>query len=143
MQYIQALVGNSIRAHELAQETFIRAYEDLANFHPNEQFGNWIHRYAHAIVINGLKVEGKMKTGEAESFEEDFEPADSTAQLVGVQLVKDVWKNGDKLPLLYQDPLVLHFVCGKSIEDVSEILQLPVRIVESRIARGVSRLQKL
>ena len=49
----------------------------------------------------------------------------------------------DELPLTYRAPLALFFLEGKSYEDISDVLRMPVGTVGTRINRGKKQLKKI
>jgi RNA polymerase sigma-70 factor (ECF subfamily) len=55
----QAVVHNQDDAVELAQETFVRAYENLAKFESRSSFSTWLYRIAANLSIDFRRREGR------------------------------------------------------------------------------------
>ena len=54
-----AVVHNQDDAIELAQETFIRAYENLSKFESRSSFSTWLYRIAANLAIDFWRREGR------------------------------------------------------------------------------------
>ncbi len=54
-----AVVHNQDDAIELAQETFVRAYENLAKFESRSSFSTWLYRIAANLAIDFWRREGR------------------------------------------------------------------------------------
>src|SRR5919201_1044863 len=68
-----------MRAEELTQDVFVRAWEKLHLFRGESSFGTWIHRLAVNVVLNSRKSEGRRW-----SRVEDDEEGDGVDRLAGV-----------------------------------------------------------
>ena len=55
------LCGDPVRAEELTQDVFVRAWEKLALFRGESSFGTWLHRLAVNVVLNQLKSDGRQR----------------------------------------------------------------------------------
>src|SRR5574337_896079 len=40
---------------DLVQEVFLKAYQNILSFRPDQKFSSWIYRIAHNLFINTLK----------------------------------------------------------------------------------------
>jgi len=67
--------GDRVRAEELTQDVFVRAWEKLPQFRGESAFGTWLHRLAVNIVLNDRRVEKRSQ----ERFD-DVEDLDSLGQ---------------------------------------------------------------
>src|SRR5271169_5769080 len=54
-----AVVHNQDDALELAQETFVRAFENLSRFESRSSFSTWLYRIAHNLTIDFRRREGR------------------------------------------------------------------------------------
>jgi RNA polymerase sigma-70 factor (ECF subfamily) len=140
--YVSFLVNNPIKTHELVQQTFINAYRNLRDFNPSAKFSNWMYRVAHLVTLHALK-KGNKDQSESESFEEELSLLNGRGEVVSdPKLMKHVIRFGRKIPLKYRDVLALHFVCNKSINEISEILLLPTTTIEGRLARAEKLIKR-
>lgn len=55
---IRRMTGNPALAEDLAQETFVKAFRNLAAFDTTRRFSSWIFRIAHHTAIDALRRSG-------------------------------------------------------------------------------------
>src|SRR5216110_747009 len=86
------MVGDRVRAEELTQDVFVRAWEKLHLFRGDSSFATWLHRLAVNVVLNDRKSESRKKS----RFEEEDEEQgmDKFTGVVGMPLAP-----GDMLDL--------------------------------------------
>ena len=55
-QFLRRLTrDDAARADDLAQETFVKAYRSLRQFHGDAKFSSWLYRIAHRSFLNDLR----------------------------------------------------------------------------------------
>jgi len=54
------IVRNAHDAEDLAQEAFVKAYENIRRFREGEPFGPWIHRIVTNLALDVMKHRGKF-----------------------------------------------------------------------------------
>ncbi|HYA36349.1 MAG TPA: sigma-70 family RNA polymerase sigma factor, partial [Candidatus Binataceae bacterium] len=67
-----AIVHNQEDALELAQETFVRAYENLASFESRSSFSTWLYRIAANLAIDFWRREGRHNVLRGEEAEAEL-----------------------------------------------------------------------
>src|SRR5271170_5512485 len=67
-----AVVHNQEDALELAQETFIRAYENLSKFESRSSFSTWLYRIAANLAIDFRRREGRHTMLRGEDAENEI-----------------------------------------------------------------------
>jgi len=55
------IVRNGHDAEDLAQEAFVKAYENIARFRAGEPFGPWIYRIVTNLSLDVMKHRGKFR----------------------------------------------------------------------------------
>jgi RNA polymerase sigma-70 factor (ECF subfamily) len=150
-QLCYRMLGNRHEAEDVAQEAFIRAYVNIHTYNPNMKFSSWLYRIATNLSIDrirkkkpdfyldaevsgtdGLTMYSQLATTEA-SPEEALE---------SLELQETVQKAILKLPEKYRSVIVLKYIEELSLQEISEILDLPVGTVKTRIHRGREALRK-
>src|ERR687886_500397 len=53
--------GDRMRAEELTQDVFVRAWEKLHLFRGESSFGTWLHRLAVNVVLNRRESDGRRR----------------------------------------------------------------------------------
>ena len=67
-----AVVHNQDDALELAQETFVRAFENLKNFESRSSFSTWLYRIAANLSIDFWRREGRYNVLRGEDAENEI-----------------------------------------------------------------------
>jgi RNA polymerase sigma-70 factor (ECF subfamily) len=121
------LTGDRQAAQELAQDTFVRAWEKLDSFRGESAFSTWLHRIAVNLLLHesrtarrrALRValESDLVTGPGPS------PLDSAAQHLGEPEVHmDIEAALTRLPAGARAVFVLHDIGGYTHPDIAQQL---------------------
>ena len=148
---IYHMTSNHEDANDLAQETFIKAYQALNSFKGDSSFFTWVYRIAVNKTINFLK-QRKNKTHMSLNdldFNAEHDPdlvalvSDKTPRRE-VNLIELQEKlNGamQKLSEIHRLVVTLHDVQGLSHEDISKIMGCNTGTVRSRLFYARQQLQ--
>ncbi len=136
-------------AEDVLQESFLKAYQNLAGFQGNSKFYTWLVRIA---VNESLMKLRKRRSDRTVSLDEEVETEDgsmprevpdwgpSPEQLYGrEELNRILVRTIGGLPASFRTVFVLRDVEGLSTEETAEALALSVPAVKSRLLRA--RLQ--
>jgi RNA polymerase sigma-70 factor (ECF subfamily) len=141
-----SLLRNHADADDLSQETFIRAYRAIARFDEQYQFYTWLRRIAVNLCFNYLKRGKKFRfvplpisDGESESAD----IADPRPQSADSGLRRDLDQALAKLPPDQRAIFVLRVNEELSYNEISQMLNIPVGTVMSRLNRARERLRAL
>ena len=119
-------------ATDVTQTVFLKAYEHLDRFDPNQRFFSWIYRIAvneSMDVANGRKrVGAEVEMDELVSDRDGPDENASKEQLdAGMQAALMALKPD------YRTLIVLKHVQDCSYEEIAAILECPVKTVKSRL----------
>jgi RNA polymerase sigma-70 factor (ECF subfamily) len=142
-------LGDVHDAEDAAQDTFIKAYQNLNNFRPEASFYTWLYRIAINTCFDFKKrplweslfrrsVEGEEYIVEALSDEPSPERAYASKQ-IGLALRKNL----GKLSLKLRTVIILKEIEGLSYEEIAGILDVSIGTVKSRISRAREELKVL
>jgi len=136
-------------AEDVLQESFLKAYQNLAGFQGNSKFYTWLVRIA---VNESLMKLRKRRSDRTVSLDEEVETEDgsmprevpdwgpSPEQLYGREELNGILaRTIGGLPASFRTVFVLRDVEGLSTEETAEALALSVPAVKSRLLRA--RLQ--
>lgn len=137
-------------AKDIAQEALIKIYKSIENFKMNSKFSTWIY----TIVVNTCKDELRSQKKDFVSMndsdennelinniEDDaYEPLHTYERK---ELIKKVRASIDQLPTKYKEIVTLCDLGQMSYKEISEILDIPLGTVRSRIARGRKLLKSI
>ena len=143
------ITQNEDDAQEILQDTFLKAFEHLPEFHGNSRFYTWLVRIA---VNESLMKLRKRKSGKLVSFDESIDTGEETiAREIAVwddnpeqrysqselrQILEDAI---DSLPPIFRSVFVLRDVDELSTEETASALNISIPAVKSRLLRA--RLQ--
>jgi RNA polymerase sigma-70 factor, ECF subfamily len=135
-------------AAEALQDALLSAYRGLKNFKAESTFSTWLYRVATnaALMKYRKRRDGHVSLERSQSDNEDAEPLalpDWSAQPLDELLdteTREVMQEGiDRLPEELRVVFVLRDVEGLSNGEVSDVLELSIPAVKSRLHRA--RLQ--
>jgi RNA polymerase sigma-70 factor (ECF subfamily) len=135
-------------ARDLAQEAFIRIYQQLSGFDCSRKFFPWMYRVAQNTCINVLH--GLPK--ESLNLDEYYERYEPEAQGMGgnpLSLLEERERADEftrtlrDLPEQYRTVILLKYLEGLSYREISERLDLPESTVEARLHRGRNYLRNM
>jgi RNA polymerase sigma factor (sigma-70 family) len=135
---IWRLVGGvDARAEELAQDTFVRAWQALAGFRLDSAFSTWLHRLAVNTALMDLRSRSGAEALETDDAALEFHAAPGTRRDLGIDLEKVV----ARLPPRARAVLVLHDVEGWKHEEIAGELGMAVGSSKAQLhrARGLLR----
>jgi RNA polymerase sigma-70 factor (ECF subfamily) len=162
-QPLYSLVARTIPdpadAADLTQDIFIKIYRGIGGFHGDASLRTWIYRIALHEALNGRRWWHRHKrrevTIEAESDESSDGPSmsyketlvdghQSPFDFAAQQQIRDQVETQLRLVSEpFRTVVVLRDIEGFSYEEVSEILNLNLGTVKSRLLRGRAQLKAL
>ncbi|MBP2241618.1 RNA polymerase sigma-70 factor (ECF subfamily) [Cytobacillus eiseniae] len=145
------MLGNRHEAEDIAQEAFLRAYVNIHSFNINLKFSSWLYRIATNLCIDRIRKKKPDYYLDAEVAGTDGLTmysqiaADTTLpedDLESLELQESIQREISKLPEKYRTVIVLKYIEELSLNEISEILDLPLGTVKTRIHRGREALRK-
>jgi RNA polymerase sigma-70 factor (ECF subfamily) len=136
----RAMVSKPEDAEDVAQETFLRAFQGLKGFRGSSSFKTWLYR----IATNTAKTHLARRRDRHEDMAGDdtFEhiaAGDDIEQ--GVVDRNRLDRALAALPVEFREVLILRDVEGLDYREISAALDVPIGTVESRLFRGRQRLR--
>src|SRR5215470_18570523 len=137
-------------AAEIAQDTFLSAYQHLNEFRGEAAFGSWVHRIAANNALMRLR---RQKVVDMVSDDElagpEFTERGSLAdgpdsdwskraddKILEDELGRAIQAATDALPEGYREVFLLKDVEGLSYEEISEMVGISIPAVKSRLHRA-------
>lgn len=136
--------GNVHVSEDLAQETFITAWQQLRNLREKGNIRGWLCGIARHVINNFLRRQQRTPTAMAAELDEMMHPAspelppDESA--ISEQESALLWRALQSLPENYREPMVLYYRQNDSVAAVAESLGLSEDAVKQRLARGRAML---
>lgn len=144
VRLIYTYVRNWQTAEDLTQEAFIRYYRSLSNFRQEASVKTYLYRIAINVTHDYLKSWKHKKVIVSELFQRTLKTNETPEKIIGEkseqqQLVEHI----EQLPTKYKDVLVLFYFAEFSLQEVSEILNVPLNTVKTRVSRARKMLGQL
>ena len=145
------MLGNRHEAEDIAQEAFIRAFVNIKSFNQDLKFSTWLFRIATNLCIDRIRKKKPDYYLDAEVSGTDgltmYSQLSSNSplpekELESLELQESVQKEILKLPEKYRAVIVLKYIEELSLKEISEILDMPLGTVKTRIHRGREALRQ-
>ena len=133
LNVIYRLCGDAQLAEDAAQETFLRAWQNLAAYRPGTPLRNWLYRIAVNAGTDMLRKEKRVLPDDIEDLDlTDGHPGLETlvSQNERTRLVQNAILS---LPEASRAVLVLREYEGLSYQEISSTLDIPLGTVMSRL----------
>jgi RNA polymerase sigma-70 factor (ECF subfamily) len=143
------LCGNRDDAEDIAQESLVRALENLRLFKGDSSLFTWLYRITLNIFYDYTRKRKELsydqfRFGEdEEEMEVDF-PSEETLEMEieRKKIQEIVQEEIAKLPSYYRTVLILYDIEGFSYDEICEILQKPIGTIKSRLNRARQLLKQ-
>jgi len=142
------MLGREDDARDAAQETFIAAYRNLANFRGEAKVSSWLHRIA---VNQCLTVKRRQKTRSEEYLDDDDGSEERTfiaplhnspaRQAEQVERLKLVRTAVGSLPTDLRQVIVMKEFEDMTFQEISDTLEIPLSTVKSRLYTALKQLK--
>jgi RNA polymerase sigma factor (sigma-70 family) len=132
--------GSLSQSEDLAQETFLAAWKQLADLREPEKLRAWLCGIARNLINYSLRRQGREPSHAAEPLETMEEPPSLEPlppdQAIGREEEAILWRSLERIPEIYREPLVLFYRKHQSIKAVAQGLELSEDAVKQRLSRG-------
>jgi RNA polymerase sigma-70 factor (ECF subfamily) len=147
------LIGDDRQAEDIAQEVFLKAYENFDQLRTSSSAGGWLKTVSRNLSLNHIfryrrrwRMFSEMRREDSEEDEPEVEFAVPDDVIAGVDadvrhgLVEDALQH---LPERQRLPLVLYHFEELSYEEIAERLGVSLAKVKTDIFRARAALAKL
>jgi RNA polymerase sigma-70 factor (ECF subfamily) len=150
---LYGMLGDSADAADCTQEVFLKAFRGIRAFRRGSSLKTWLYRIGVREALNhkrwrwrhsrrqiSLDAERESEQGFAEPEAQTESPFDCMA---AKELRDTVQRALLKVPEPYRAAVILRDLEGFSYEEISEVLEISVGTVKSRMLRGRRRLREI
>jgi RNA polymerase sigma-70 factor (ECF subfamily) len=134
------VVQDGAAAEDIAQEAFLAAVRNLDRFDRRRPFGPWLHRIVVNRAIDWARARALRREGPEDPRAHD--EAD-TEDNVGNPLPADVAGGLASLSAEHRAVIVLRYLLDYTPGEIAGLLDLPRGTVNSRLRRGLDRLEEI
>ena len=147
-RYLVHITGDSARAEDFFQETWIRVLERGHQYDGKSKFEAWLFAIARHLVIDWQRSKKAQSLDTLTDPEQEHplqvanekEPS-PLQQALAKESEENVQSSLQKIPTIYREVLVLRFQEELQIEEMAGVLSIPVSTVKSRLYRGLDALR--
>jgi RNA polymerase sigma-70 factor (ECF subfamily) len=137
-------LGSRAEAEDAAQEVFLRAYRGLEGFKGRAKLSTWLHRIAFNHCADRLRSRRRLGR-QAEALNEQALLADGRSDPEGLALSaeerRSVRRAVNSLQEIYREVVILQYYQGMSSEEISALMGVPRKTVETRLYRARKALR--
>lgn len=142
-----AVTGRRDEAEEVAQDTFLRAYQHLAGFRGDASVKTWLLAIAWRQALSHRRsMVARLRRMVTSDTEVPFDPPASAraqdAELEAQELTTTVRRLVRALPAKYRDVLLLSASGDYTFDELSQILSVPAGTLKWRVSEARRRLRE-
>lgn len=143
--YALRMAGNADDAHDVVQETFLKAYRFWDKYEKGTNIRAWLFRIMKNSYINRYRKESKepetVDYNDIQNFYHTIrydvnDQNDLQEKIFGGLLEDDIARAIESLPEDFRTVVILSDIEGLSYEEIAEFVDCPVGTVRSRLHRG-------
>lgn len=153
---IYRMVRDREQAEDLAQETFVRVFNNIDRYDPAYKFSSWIFKIATNLTIDWIRrkevptvsIDGSRYATSSDDIEASTITVESDDEnpeelLQSRELGSQIEAAIGKLRPEYRQAIVLRHIDDLAYEDIAQIMALPLGTVKTYIHRGRKELQDM
>jgi len=132
------VLGHRANAQDVAQEAFVKAYENLPALRKTDAFGPWLMKITRRCALDFVRrkpEEMPLETAVATTIENPDGQLDEDKQRLLAAVVK--------LPEGERQVVMLRYFSGHSVREVAEIAGRSVGTVTKQLSRAHKRLRNI
>lgn len=151
---VNRMVRDRELAEDLAQEAFVRTFNNLDRYDPSYKFSSWLFKIAYNLTVDHLRrrelktisihgapdaVTADQQEATSVTLESDEEAPDD--RLEALELADQLERAIATLREDYRTAILLRHVEGRPYEEIAEIMDIPLGTVKTYIFRARRQLR--
>jgi RNA polymerase sigma-70 factor (ECF subfamily) len=136
------LLGDPDDAEDVAQETFLRAWNHLKRFDVTRPLRPWLLSIASNLASNRHRSAGRYLAALTRAFRNEPTATSSTEEKSARDMeASDLWKAVQTLSMADQQIVYLRYFLELSVAETAQALDIAEGTVKSRLSRALERLR--
>lgn len=144
VEYYQALVSATTlnltsdfqQSEDLAQESFLIAWQRLEKLNESEKFPAWLCGIAKNLTKNWLRNQNRKPVTQPIDIADAPSKGSHVDQLSEQDEIRLVWSRLQAIPETYREVMLMFYRHGEDISDIASALNLNEETVRQRLSRG-------
>ncbi len=140
--YQQALLitRSKVLAEDITQDTFIRVFANYHKYDEARPIRPWIYRIAANVARNALRRYQWSNFIGITSKKEELNPVEET--VLESEDEQELLREIGRLSFKSRQVLVLHFFSGMKLQEIADMLHVPLGTCKSRLNAGLTSLKE-
>jgi RNA polymerase sigma-70 factor (ECF subfamily) len=152
---VYRMIGDREQAEDLAQESFVKAFNNLDSYNPKYRFSSWLFKIANNHAIDHLRrarlstvsIHGSPHAADAEREEETrivLETHDESPEqeILALELGGEIEDAIRQLRSEYRTAVILRHIENRPYEEIAEIMDVPIGTVKTFLHRARAELRE-
>lgn len=152
---IYRMIGDREQAEDLAQESFVKAFNNLDSYNPSYRFSSWLFKIANNHAIDHLRrarlstvsIHGSPHATTAQREEETriaLESQEETPEqeILALEVGGEIEAAIAKLRPEYRTAVILRHIEDRPYEEIAEIMDIPIGTVKTFLHRARGELRE-
>ena len=142
---LRRMLKNEMDAEEALQDCFLKAFGGLKDFREEAQFSTWFYKITYNTALTILASKKRKLEQEMSSIDEEFDLGayDSEIYATTENVNQFIIKMVDKLPVRSALVLILFYLDGLSMNDISKVMGVSLVNVKVLLHRSRNSLRDL
>ena len=141
---VRRMADDSGEAEAIVQETFLRAWENLARYQEDRPFFPYLVTIAINLGRDQWRKSRFVDFSGLDSIEDELPDSDTVleTQVEQAELLKELAQAVSELPPAYRAVIAMRYDAGMSYQEIAQGLQLPVNTVRTHLRRAKIQLRQ-
>lgn len=148
-RYLVRLLRDAATAEDLFQQTWLRVAERIKSYDPKRSFENWLFTVARNLAFDHLRrhrpesLDEPLPSGESRLEMLAAEGSGAAESVIAHERSAQLAAALELLPVIYREVLSLRFEEDLKLEEIADLLQIPLSTVKSRLRRALEDMREL
>lgn len=133
------ILGDRAAADDVAQEVFVKLWRNMGGYDGSARLSTWIYAITRNTAISALRTRSRLVSlsePDVSATVDAIESRDTTDDDGEPQL----WRLVEALPDKQRQAVVLFYQDERSVEEVADMLGMPVNTVKTHLHRARAKL---
>ena len=138
------LLGNHADAEDIAQESFIKAYQQMSSFKQESKFSTWLYTITYRTALYHIR-KNRIDTRYMDFKDNEKFQSDTITQIESYKIKeqqKFIKEVVDALPTMEGLLVTLFYIDENSVEEISSITNLSATNIKVKLFRARKKLKK-
>lgn len=142
---LKKMLKNTLDTEEVLQDTFLKVFYALKNFKGESQFSTWLYKIAYNNALSVISSKKRKIELEMTSIDEEevFRKFDNEIYSQSEDSRKYIYNMIDKLPIRNAVVLILFYIDGMTLNEISEIMNISIVNTKVLLHRSRNTLRDL